>query len=146
MPLNLGALTGGLQSTFASPPADAAGCAAQWADAAEAWASSLVPASTTVTSAAAVLEGQLASAFGSPNAIPGMESAFAAFGVAVGLGMAGFTPVPPAGPVGFASIFGGPAPETHAQAASAVAGALDAWMKTGSATLIAPPFTVVPWS
>jgi hypothetical protein len=99
-----------------------------------------------VTAAAEALEGQLAAAFASPNAIPDMESAFAAFAAAVGLGMAGWTPTPPAGPVGFAGQFGGPAPETHGAAAGAIASIIDTWMRTGSATLVAPPFTVAPWS
>jgi hypothetical protein len=75
-----------------------------------------------------------------------METGFAAFAAAVGLGMAGYTPVPPAAPVGFATQFAGPKPETHAAAAQEIASLINDWLTTGSATLIAPPFTVVPWS
>jgi hypothetical protein len=75
-----------------------------------------------------------------------MESAFASFGATVGLGMAGFVPTPPAGPVGFASQFSGPKPATAQAAATAIAAIIDAWMRTGLSTLIAPPNTAVPWT
>jgi hypothetical protein len=75
-----------------------------------------------------------------------METAFAAFAVTVGGGMAGYAPTPPAVPVGFVSYFAGADAPTHAQAASDVAGLIDPWMKLGIATLLVPPFTVVPWS
>jgi len=99
-----------------------------------------------VAPAAVTLASSLASAFSAPNAVPGMESAFSAFAAAVGLGMAGYAPTPPAGPVGFAPYFAGADATTHAQAASEIAALIDPWMKTGIATLIAPPNTVVPWS
>jgi hypothetical protein len=147
MPLSLPALSSGLADGFARPAADAAGCAAQWADAVKSHATAIVPASATVEAAAAALEGQLAEAFSAPSAISGMESAFAAFAAAVGGGMAGWTPVPPPGPVGFAAHFAqDPPPATHSDAAGEVASLVDTWMKTGSATLIAPPFTVTNWT
>jgi hypothetical protein len=65
--------------------------------------------------------------------------------VALGIAPA-FAGVPPAGPVGFAAQFGGAAPETHAAAGGAIAGRIDAWMKTGSATLVAPPNTPTTWT
>jgi hypothetical protein len=148
MPLVLASLQSGLQSCFADPPATYAECAQAWADAAQAWAAAIVPASTTVSAAAAALSSALAGAFAAPDAIPGMESAFAAFAVTVGGGMAaaGYAPTPPAGPVGLVTEFAEPLPETHAEAATAIAGIIDTWMRTGIATLIAPPFTIVPWS
>jgi hypothetical protein len=75
-----------------------------------------------------------------------MESAFAAFAVTVGGGMVGFTPTPPAAPVGFASQFGGPKPATAADAASQIASLIDTWMRSGIGTLIAPPNTPTPWT
>jgi hypothetical protein len=76
-----------------------------------------------------------------------MESAFTAFAAAVGLGMAGWTPVPPPGPVGFAGQFAqDPPPATHAAAAGVIADLIDAWFTSGSATLNVPPFTVANWS
>ncbi len=146
MPLALSALTSGLQSDFASPPGGYAACAQAWADAVQAWCSGIVPPSTTVSTACATLSGALASAFAAPDAPPLMETAFAAFAVTVGGGMAGYAPTPPSGPVGFAPYFSGPDAPTHAQAASDIAGLIDPWMKTGFSTLLVPPNTVVPWS
>lgn len=148
MPLNLAALSNGLASCFADPPGDAAGCGQQWADAVKNYAAGIVPPvpAPALEAAAGVLAGALGSAFATPAAIPAMELAFTAFGATVALGMApAFAGVPPAGPVGFAAQFAGAAPETHGEAASAIAGRIDAWMKTGSATLVAPPNTVSPW-
>ena len=48
--------------------------------------------------------------------------------------MAGYTPTPPPGPVGFAARFAAASPATHAAAAAAMAGIIDTWMRTGSAT------------
>ena len=146
MPLNLPGLKSALQSEFASPPATSAACAQSWANAMQAYAVAIVPASTTVAAAAATLAGALATAFASPAAAPGMETAFAAFAVTVGGGMVGFVPTPPPAPVGFASQFAGPKPATHADAADAIGDLIQAWMSTGFGTLVAPPFTVVPWS
>lgn len=146
MPLNLAALQGGLLSVAASPPDTAAECADAWADAVRAWAAAIVPASTTVTAAAETLASALAAAFETANAAPLMETAFAAFAAAVGGGMAGYVPTPPAGPVGFATEFAPPLPTTHAEAATAVAAILDAWIKTGFSTLAGPPGTVVVWA
>lgn len=146
MPLNLGALSSGLQSLFAAPPDDAAGCASGWASAVESWAAGIVPASTTISGATSTLNGALSSAFSAPNAAPAMESAFAAFAVTVGAGMAGYTPTPPPGPVGFATQFAGAKPATAAAAATAIASRIDTWMRSGLGTLIAPPNTPTPWS
>jgi hypothetical protein len=147
MPLALPALQNGIQSVAANPPATVAQCAQAWADAVQSYAAGVVPASTTVAAAAATLSGALASAFSSPAAAPAMDAAFAAFGATVGVGMAaaGFAAVPPAAPVGFGPQFAGPKPETHAEAAQQIAALIDTWMKTGSATLVAPPNTVLTW-
>lgn len=148
--LNIALLEQGLTDAFANPPASASGCGEAWANAVKAYCSAVVPPVLTpaIESAASALAGALGGAFSSPSAIGSMESAFAAFGAALALGMAPtFAGVPPAGPVGFASQFGGPAPTTHGAAASAIAGRIDSWMRTGSATLVAPPNTPIPaWS
>lgn len=147
MPLSAAGLGSQLGSSFSSPATSAAGCAGQWATAVQAYASSIVPPSAAVNVAAEALESGLVTAFSSSDAIPGMEQAFAAFVLALAGGMApAYTGVPPAGPVGFASLFGGAPPETHTEAGSKVANVIDAWMKTGSATLVAPPNTVQPWA
>jgi hypothetical protein len=146
MPLAAPALKSQLSSAFANPPPSHAACAQAWASAVQAYASGIVPPSTTVAAAAAVLAGSLATAFQSSNAAPAMESAFAKFAGAVGLGMAGYVPTPPPGQVGFAAQFSGPKPATHAAAGEAIGGLIDMWMRTGLSTLAAPPGTVVPWS
>lgn len=146
MPLNLSALSSGLQSTFADPPASAAGCAQGWTNAVQSWATGIVPPSAGVAGAVSTLQGALASAFAGTDAASALESAFSAFAVTVGLGMAGYAPTPPPGPVGFASQFAGPKPATHADAASAIAALINTWMKSGLSTLLVPPNTVVPWS
>jgi hypothetical protein len=110
------------------------------------YASAIVPASAAVPAAGSALASSLASAFQTDNAAPAMESAFAQFAATVGLGMAGFIPTPPAGPVGFADQFGGPKPSTHAEAAQQIGARVDAWMRTGFATLASPPGTVIPWT
>ncbi len=145
MPLSADVLAKALEQVFVAPPETAPACAQAWADAVETYASSIVPPSTTVSAAAASLSAALTAAFLAPAAVPAMEAAFAAFVVALGGGMAGFTPVPPAGPVGFAQLFQA-APQTHADAAAGIADAIHTWMTTGTATLIAPPFTASPWS
>lgn len=146
MALNQAGLISELTANFAAPAPSAAGCAQQWATAMSNYASGVIPASTTVSAAAAALVAPLTAAFSSPAAAPAMEIAFATFATSVGLGMVGYTPVPPASPVGFADQFSGPHPLTHADAAQQIAGIIHSWMTTGSATLIAPPNTVVPWS
>jgi len=146
MPLALPALTSQLQSLFASPPATRLACARAWADACTAHAIGIVPPSTTVTTAGDALAAALTTAFDSPNAAPAMESAFAQFAAAVGLGMAGFVPVPPPGPVGFDPQFAGPKPATHADAAQQIGARIDAWLRTGISTMLAPPNTPIPWS
>lgn len=146
MPLALSALKQGLERVFAAPPATHAACARGWADAVESYATGIVPPSTTVSAAASALASALSTAFQAPDAVPGMESAFAAFGVALGGGMAGYAPVPPPAPVGFAQLFIAAKPETHADAATRVGDAIHAWLTTGVSTLVAPPNTPVPWS
>jgi hypothetical protein len=146
VPLALPALTSGLESCFASPPPSHAACAQAWANAVVSYASAIVPASTTVAAAGTALASSLATAFQADNAAPAMESAFAQFAASVGLGMAGFVPTPPPGPVDFAAQFGGPKPATHGAAAQQIAGRIDAWMRSGIATLAAPPGTVIPWT
>jgi len=148
MPLNIAALQSGIRDVAANPPDSVLLCAQAWADAMKTYAAGSIPASTTVEAAAAALTSALTSAFGSPSAGPAMDVAFTTFATTVGTGMAaaGFAAVPPATPIGFASQFSGPKPETHDQAASQYASLIDAWFRTGIATLIAPPNTPTPWT
>lgn len=148
MPLLLSALTSspGLPSPDGEPyPASTGLCVLEWALAVQAWATGIVPPSATVAAAAATLQTALLAAFSSASAAAAMEAAFLAFATTVGGGMAGYVPTPPPAPVGFASLFASNE-TTRAAGIAKVANALDAWMRTGLATLAVPPNTVVPWS
>lgn len=133
MALDLGALESGLEEVAADPPATHALCAKAWASAVGEYAKSVVPASSSVEAAVAALEARLATAFATTNAAGEMEIAMAVFALGVASGMAGFAPTPPPGLVGFAAQFA-THPETHADAAEAVAELIDTWMRTGTAT------------
>lgn len=146
MPLNPTSLQSSLGSLFANPPPGGAACAQAWADAINGYAASIVPPSTTVAAAVTALASALAAAFSSPTAAPAFDAAFTAFAVTVAAGMLPtFTGVPPPAPLNIAAQLAVNQP-THAAAAAAFAALLDAWFRTGTAVLVAPPFTVVPWS
>lgn len=135
MSLNKAALKADLQAIASSPPATSAACAQAWAAALGTYASGLTPPSTTVEAAKGALQTALVAAFAAGAAAPFMETAFAAFGVALGTGQApAFVATPPASPVGFAALFTPPYPSTHAAAAQALADAIHAWATSGSAT------------
>jgi hypothetical protein len=146
MPLAPTTLSTALEQVFAHPGATHAACAEGWADAMEAYAVGIVPPSTTVVSASAALSSALASAFAQTSGASAMESAFAAFGLSLGGGMAGYLATPPPGPVGFAGLFAGESPKTHPLAATQIGDAIHAWLTTGTSTLVASPNTVVVWS
>lgn len=146
MPLNPASLQSSLESLFATPPATRAACAQAWADAVNGYSAAIVPASTTVAAGVAALSSSLASAFAAPSAASPFDAAFAAFAVTVAGGMLpAFTGVPPAAPLNIASLLATTQP-THAAAAAAWASLIDAWFRTGTGVLVAPPNTVVPWS
>jgi len=154
MPLDTSALGSALGDLFESPPDgdgdQAAGrnaCARAWADAMKGYAAGVIPASTTVSGAAAALKSALVGAFGSADGAGAMEQAFAAFAGAVAGGMpaGGWAGVPPPAPVGFAALLATMQPSRGA-AAAAWATKIDTWMRTGTATLIAPPNTPINWN
>lgn len=147
MPLVSAALQADLEDLMANPGATAAACAALWAGAFGSYAASVVPASTTVPAAQTALQSALAAAFATPSAVAAMDSAFTAAAVTIAGGMApAFAGVPPPSPIGWAALLAEPYSATHAEAATKVANAIHAWMLTGTATLVAPPNTPVPWS
>jgi len=148
MALNLANLQADIEALAENPGDTIAACAQQWAEAVGSYASGVVPASTTVATAQTALQAALTAAFATPAAAAAMELAFTAFATTVALGMvgAGFTGVPPPGPVGFAAQFAGAKPTTHAQAGQQLGTLIDAWMRTGTAVLIAPPNTPVTWT
>lgn len=134
MPLNQAGLQSALQELAEGPGATTAACAQAWAEAIRDYTAGIIPPSTTLAAAATVLQASFAVAFSAPSAAAGMEAALTTFGATLGGGMApGFVAVPPAAPVGLASLFVEPYPSTHADAALAVANAIDTWMRTGTA-------------
>ena len=147
MALNLAGLTSSLTNLFAAPPSTRAACAQAWADAVSAYAAAVVPPSTTIAAASATLSTALAAAFAQPSAVAAMEVAFTAWATTVGGGMtgAGYVGFPPAGAVGFSTLFG-LQPATHAGAASSFATKINTWALTAQATLIVPPFTTITWT
>ncbi len=146
MVLALSTLKDQLEPLFAAPPPTAAECGQAWADAMQAYAVAVVPPSAAVAAAAAALSTQLGAAFATPAAVVAVEAAFTTFAASVGLGMAGYVPVPPPAPVGFAAQIAGPHPETHADAADQFGDMIHAWFTTGTAALISPPSPPVTWS
>lgn len=155
MPLNPAGLQSDLGAFFADPhiilvddevdvTGSRAACAQEWADAMQAYATGIIPASSTVAAAAATLSGALSSAFALPSAATAFDTAFLAFATTVGGGMAGFTPVPPPAPLGIATLLG-TTQATHGAAAAAFATKIDTWMRTGTATPL-PSGAPVNWS
>lgn len=146
MSLDATSLQSALEAFFAAPPATAPACAERWASILGDYAGAVVPTSTTAESAATALESSLATAFASAAAAPGFDAALTAFAAALGVGMAPlYTGAPPPAPLGVAALLVAPA-ASHAAAAASFAGLIDAWFRTGSATLVAPPNTLVFWS
>jgi hypothetical protein len=146
MPLDRAALLDGMPGASGTYPLTHREAALAWSTAVSAWASGIVPPSTTVVAATSALEVELAAVFVSQvDAALALEGVFARFALAVGLGMAGYVPTPPPGLVGFVAMFLEPRPSSRREGVERLAGRLDAWMRTGSATLVAPPGTVVPW-
>jgi hypothetical protein len=146
MPLNPPGLESDLEALFRQPPPTAAACAQAWADAIVDYTTGVIPASTTVSGGKATLTSSLQAAFSSPDAAPGVDAAVLAFATTVAGGMAPtFTGTPPSAPLGIMSLLLLKR-ETHAEAAAAFASHIDTWMKTGTATLVAPPNTVVTWT
>ena len=131
MSLDAAGLESDLSSFFGGVPATLALCAAEWADAMESYSSGVLPASTTVSAAAATLETALAAI----TTMAEVDVAFQAFAVTVGAGMLpAFVAVPPPAPPGFVAGVAPPFPATHAAAATKWKDIIDAWMKTGTAT------------
>lgn len=145
MPLDTASLQSALETLFAEPPTTAEACAQAWADAVEGYASDVVPASTSVSAASAALTGALTAAFGSETTAADFDAAFLAFATTLATGMGpDFAGVPPAAPLGVATLLAAAQP-THEAAAAAFSQHLDLWFKTGSATSV-PPGVTLTWS
>lgn len=141
-------------TVFPTTSIDPAVVADLWRAACAAYAAGIVPPSTTVAAASTALAATLTGVFSTggtgPAKAAAMEAAFLAWATAIGLGMLpAFASTPPAGLIGFAAEFAKPPDQwltTYALAAAFWSSAIDVWMKTGIATLVAPPNTPQLWA
>jgi len=110
--------------------------ACKFAEAMRVYSTNIIPASTTVDSAASSLETELMATFIlQVEASAEMELAFANFANAIATGMLpAYVGTPPSGSVGFYNLFTMIFPDTWAEGAQRFASAIDNWMKTGTAT------------
>jgi hypothetical protein len=136
MPLVPDDLEADLEDFFGDLPNSFALAAAEWAAIFQSYSSGVIPASTTVPTAASALESALATAFQGPQPVGAVvDAAFQTFAATVGSGMApAFVAVPPPSPPGFVANLLPPFPPTHALAAAKWRNVLDVWMRTGTAT------------
>lgn len=109
-----------------------------WAEALEKAVTPISPASSTVAAAKAAFQAAAVGMYASGAVF---SAAVAAFAATLGGGMTGYTATPPA------ALFVPTAVSTnHADACGEMATQLVAWLGTGTATLIGPPFTTVNWT
>lgn len=165
MPFDKSKLKDPLASLFAGPSADvntgADECAQAWADAIDDYMGDITPpiagAGTALAAAAkGALQVSLAAAYKvTPQAkettATSLEAAFVTYGASIGAAIAAsatHTPVPPAQPVGWLSLFDSLATQepSHEDAAAAYADAIHDWAVSGTATLNAPPATTLNWN
>lgn len=131
MTLSASAISSRLPTSPASYPSTHAAAGVAWADAIVA-GSSVDPTSSTVTTAGVALRAALGDAFAAGD-VSAADAALVAFAAAVGLGMTGYTAVPPTTSPDLASVWDEPTSDA-AEAAEAFAAHVVAWMATGNAT------------
>lgn len=142
-------LSNSLSSLFSDPPDTFLLCARKWAESMRDYTLTVVPPTTTTVAASELLATTLFSVFQASSSAAttaaAMEAAFAVYAVTVGAGMSpSFVATPPAGLVGFSSLFSS-TPFTHAEAASNFAQSIHIWMSTGLAVPV-PAGPSVPWT
>lgn len=134
-------------SSFEGFPKDAKEVGERWANALDAYASAVTPPSTTPSAAKVASERIFATA--SPilaNAAIVLPQAFLAYATILAGGMSGYTGVPPAGVLDLSTVFAiGLGGGSGSDCAAEMANKVDIWFKTGTATLIVPPNTVLNW-
>ena len=150
MALDTPTLKTDLEALFAAPSLVASTLATQWSDAFDAWGGTVTPATSAATAAAATLNAALIPIFSSVGVpatkLAAMDTAFVAFALAIGLGMApAFTPVVPPATPGFGAEAVPPFPTTHLAASIKWGDFYDAWFKTGTATPSGGG-PAIPWS
>ena len=150
MTLDISALNSGLTTLFTAPPDSFLGCANQWAEAVYNYSFLVIPTSTTAAAAKEALAASLNSAFSTSVSAAvtatNMEAAFSAYATTLAIGMLpAYTGIPPAGSIGFVDIFEGEPPVDVTTAVTTFSSAISSWFLTGTATLVAPPYTVLTW-
>lgn len=131
----------GLQSSLAAflgdvPPTETE-CAQEWADALQAYASTVTPPSSTVAAAATAFKGALTGMGVDGAAAAKFATAMTAFGASLAGGM-----VPPAVPPPAPFVLPVSLTDNPSVAATAISTAIQLWMVTGTS---APPASV-PWA
>lgn len=117
----------------------------RWSDVVDAYASAVIPSTTTASSAKTAFQGVIASI--TVDGLVKFPLAFTAYAGALAVGMLPtFTGVPPPIPIVFDSAFAiGNAGGSGADVADAMSVIIDTWFKTGTAINISSGATV-PWS
>jgi len=120
---------------FEGFPADYPETEKRWAKAVYTYAQDVVPASTLHADAKADFESTLGQAQGPADYKALLPAAFAAYAAKIASSMPGFTGTPPAAPVDFAPVAAiGFAGGSGSACSKAMAGIIDAWFRTGTAT------------
>lgn len=109
-----------------------------WADALEQMCTPILPVSSTVAAAKAAFK---AAAVGMYISGAVFSAAAATFASVMSAGMAGYSVTQPT--FTLIPVFAG---DNHELMCDAFATQVQAWLATGTATLLVPPFTVVNWS
>ena len=111
-------------------------CKTAWTEALRTKLPGINPASTTATAAADAFEAAY-----DGETLASFQAAINAMAASIGSGMTGYTAIPPATPFLPATTT-----DDHDILCQELDSQLDAWLSQGSATLVAPPNTVEPWS
>ena len=130
---------------FVGYPANSIAAAVNWMTAIDNYAQSVIPVSTTAaaakTAAIAILSAPAPGAF-----FPALISALTTYATTLATGMApAFTAVPPPAPISFATLLALPLNASVSARVSLIAGLIDTWFLTGSATPSGGG-SPVPWS
>ncbi|RUP38228.1 MAG: hypothetical protein EKK63_12675 [Acinetobacter sp.] len=118
-----------------------------WSDVADALLQGVIPASTTASAGKSAFIGVLSAVdSNSPTGVALLEAAFVAYAGALAGGMTPtYTGSPPPAPIGLSALLSSTSMDANVVAAN-MATLLITWAKTGTATMIAPPFTVLNWN
>lgn len=129
---------------FPSTPIEVANV---WSDVADALLMGVIPASTTASAAKSAFIGIMSAVnSNTPNGLMLLDNAFVAYAATISGGMSPlYTGTPPPSPPGLPALLSSPSTSANA-VANQIGTLLSTWAKTGTATLVAPPFTVSAWT